>query len=374
MKTTLLKDLLLTYGKDKLNTFTKYPSILTLHNLGEKGALLDTFTTPIQDEEMFGSEKIDGTNSRILIMGNEHIIGSRENLLHYKDEMFYGTDIGIVDGLKELFKDDFGMYMSRDFPLCVLYGEFYGGKVHQQSKQYGTSKVGFRLFDVAYYSKADMMMLDFEREDISRWRERETPEGLVYGQNFLPTKQAREEFAEYDFVPEVPFDLGDMSHETIYANMLKAIPETLVSLTDSALKKPEGLVLRNKDRSKIVKIRFEDYERTLKRKGIDLKQFVKYDTTNYKFKDSVVESKTIKVHPKQTSSLSKELDNGKNILFSKKDFYVEPPDTIHCNRGNFIKVAEIIENENNFNLFNPETKNHEVFAIKGNEEIGRAHI
>jgi hypothetical protein len=267
MTTTLLRDLLLKYGKDKLNTFTKYPSILTLHNLGDRGVLLDTFTTPIHGEKMFATEKIDGTNVRILIMGDEHIIGSRDNLLHYKGELFYGMDIGIVDYLKQLFNDDFGMYFSKDFPLCVLYGELYGGRVHPQSKQYGTDKVGFRLFDVVKYSQSDMMMLDFKREEISRWRERETPEGLVYGQNFLPTKQAREELAEYDFVPEVPFDLGNMSHETIYTNMLKAIPETLVALTDESLKKPEGLVLRNENRTKIVKVRFEDYEKILKKKN-----------------------------------------------------------------------------------------------------------
>lgn len=271
---TPLKNLLLTYGKDKLNTFTKYPSILTLHNLGDKGALLDTFTTNLEGEEMFASEKIDGTNARILIMGNEYIIGSRENLLHYKGEMFYGTDIGIVEGLNELFNGNFGEYYSREFPLCVLYGEFYGGKVHAQSKQYGTSKIGFRLFDVVQYTKADMMMLSFKKDEISRWREHETPNGLSYGQHFLLRDEAREEFAEFDFVPEVPFELGDMSHETIYRNMKKFLPETLVALTDNALKQPEGLVLRNKDRSKIVKIRFEDYERTFKRKNIKIKELV----------------------------------------------------------------------------------------------------
>ncbi len=270
----ILRDLLITYGKDKLNTFTKYPSILTLHELGEKGMLLDTFTTPIQGEQMFATEKIDGTNVRILIMNNEYIIGSRENLLHYKGEMFYGTDLDIVESLYKILNNKFPEYYSEKFPLCVLYGELYGGKVHANSKNYGTSTVGFRLFDVAQYSKSDMMMLNFERDEISRWREHETSEGIAYGQDFLPRNEAKVECAEFDFVPEVPFDLGDMSHETIYRNMKKFLPETLVALTDTALKQPEGLVIRNMNRTKIVKIRFEDYERTFKRKKINVDSLV----------------------------------------------------------------------------------------------------
>ena len=67
-----------------------------------------------------------------------------------------------------------------------------------------------------------------------------------------------------------------MSHETIYRNMKKFLPETLCALTDDSLKQPEGLVLRNKNRTKIVKIRFEDYERTFKRKNINFEQFVNF--------------------------------------------------------------------------------------------------
>lgn len=57
-----------------------------------------------------------------------------------------------------------------------------------------------------------------------------------------------------------------MTHSTILNNLNKFIPQTNVQLSQNALKKPEGLVLRNHDRSKIVKIRFEDYERILKQR------------------------------------------------------------------------------------------------------------
>ena len=79
----MLKDLITKFGKEKLNTLTKYPSILTLHKLGKKNILLDELTTNIEDEEMYATEKIDGTSIRLLFYGNERIVGTRENLFTY---------------------------------------------------------------------------------------------------------------------------------------------------------------------------------------------------------------------------------------------------------------------------------------------------
>lgn len=41
------------------------------------------------------------------------------------------------------------------------------------------------------------------------------------------------------------------------------LPATQVALSDNALGRAEGVVLRTKDRSRIAKARFEDYARTL---------------------------------------------------------------------------------------------------------------
>jgi hypothetical protein len=43
------------------------------------------------------------------------------------------------------------------------------------------------------------------------------------------------------------------------------LPKTKCLLSPSGLGVPEGIVLRNYDRSKIAKARFEDYARTLRR-------------------------------------------------------------------------------------------------------------
>ncbi len=256
----MTKELIFKYGKDKINTLTKYPSILTLHQLGEKGKLLDGFTTSLEGEKMYATEKIDGTNVRILSFAGEYILGSREFLLHHSNDLFFDPAQGIVEYIRVL--------NIKPFPtnvLTVFYGELYGGKIHANSKNYGTSIAGFRLFDVAVFE--DLSILDEPLPSISRWRERETDSGMIYGQKFISRTQLKTIWEkDFELVPEISFDLGDMSHESIFNNMSLAIPKTQVALTDSALLKPEGLVLRNEDRSKIVKIRFEDYEKTLKNK------------------------------------------------------------------------------------------------------------
>jgi hypothetical protein len=102
------------------------------------------------------------------------------------------------------------------------------------------------------------------QQDISNWRERETEGGLIYGQSFLTRTEIEKEFSEFEFVPSIEFELGDLSHEVVLSNLKKFIPATNVALSEAALKKAEGVVLRNETRSKIVKVRFEDYERTLR--------------------------------------------------------------------------------------------------------------
>lgn len=255
----MLKELIEKYGKDKINTLTKYPSILTLHKIGDKGVLTNELTTPItSDDEMSYSEKIDGTNGRIIIFGDEHLIGAREFILHHNHDLYYDNSQGIVDGIRNL-----EIKIPETKLFTVIYGEFYGGKTSANSKWYGTDKIGYRVFDIAQYH--DLSILEKSLSEISRWREHETDKGIVYGQNFL-NKPAMMSFNDFEFVPNVEFELGDMSHQTILDNLKKFIPTSKAALSDMGTKKTEGVVGRNFDRTKIIKIRFEDYERTLKNK------------------------------------------------------------------------------------------------------------
>lgn len=263
-----LKRLIQIYGKDKINSFTKYPSILTLHKLGEKGKLINELTTDVSGEIMYGTEKIDGTNTRIVCYGEEFLVGSRENILYYNSDLYFDPAQGIVEGMTNLDALD---YIPVTDKLTVIYGEFYGGKVSSNSKWYGQDKVGFRVFDVAVYD--DLSILDRSIPQISRWRETETENGIIYGQNFLSIEEMINFMNDFQLLPKfqlVPLittnfgQLSDYSHQSVLNYLNTYISKTNVALSDKAMGNAEGIVLRTNDRSKIVKIRFEDYQRTLK--------------------------------------------------------------------------------------------------------------
>lgn len=250
------------YGKEKINTLTKYPSILTLHQLGDRGVLNSELTTPIEGEKLVATEKIDGTNVRIICVGKEkeYIIGSREHLLHYSEDMFYDRSQDIVEGLKSLGVTD-QPYLQTE-SITVFYGELYGGKIGANAKQYGTDKMGVRFFDVAEFN--DLSMLDLDVPEISKWRETETAEGIKYGQKFLTREEIEKKFPMLPLVPQIEFELADLSHQGVLNSLKKYIATSNVVLSETALNRAEGVILRNVNRSKIVKVRFEDYERTLR--------------------------------------------------------------------------------------------------------------
>ena len=80
----------------KLNSATKYPSIPTYHSLGERGRLLDQ-CIDLAEQDLVATEKVDGTNSRIIILPDGmYLIGSREELLHAKGDLIHNPAQGIV--------------------------------------------------------------------------------------------------------------------------------------------------------------------------------------------------------------------------------------------------------------------------------------
>lgn len=253
----MLKNLISKFGKDKINTLTKYPSILTLHKLGERGRLTTDLTTDITNEQMYATEKIDGTNVRIVMYGNEYLIGSRENILHHNNDLYYDPAQTIVDGFYNL-----EIPTVETEKLTIVFGEYFGGKVSSNSKQYGSDHVGFRVFDIVEF--ADLSMLDLSLTELSRWRETETPEGLIYGQPFLSLSERESRFPEYQYVPHIEFKINGYDHVNVLESLRTYIPTTNVALSSTAGLKPEGVILRNANRTKIVKVRYEDYERSIK--------------------------------------------------------------------------------------------------------------
>lgn len=250
----MIKELIHQYGKEKVNTLTKYPSILTLHKLGKKGKLTDIITTDIVGETMYASEKIDGTNVRLIFHGDEFLIGSRKQILHYNKDLYWDDSMDIVNQFYAL-----NIPVLKPDKLTIVFGELFGGKITAHSKNYGKEKHGFRVFDIAIFD--DLSILEEPISAISSWREStinsSEREALRYGQPFV-NQDTLEQF-DYELVPKVTFKLDALDHVSVLEALHRYIPKTNVPLTDTAKLGTEGVVLRNFDRSKIVKLRFEDY-------------------------------------------------------------------------------------------------------------------
>lgn len=274
----------------QLNSLTKYPSILTLHALGERGRLTAARTTPALENHLplLATEKIDGTSARILVFADgSYVVGSREHLLTVSGDVLFDPAVGIVDGLRRTvftqFADTEGQLPAlahaigpnTPAPLTVIYGEFYGGKVTASSKHYALpNQVGFRVFDVAVFADASLLadQLRADVRELAQWREAETPMGLRYGQPFLPQPALAAYLAQVGLpgVPDLPpFVLAgpELTHEQVLAWLRQHLPHTQAPLPGGpAPGRAEGAILRTADRSGIVKIRFEDYERTLQQR------------------------------------------------------------------------------------------------------------
>lgn len=256
----------------RLNTATKYPSIATYHTLGERGRLTEEVTgfAETSDATVHLREKLDGANARIVVSGDQWIIGSREELLAANGDLISNPSQGIVEELRPVAER---MVARNQHRLAVYYFEVYGGKVGRNAKQYtANGEVGHRLFDILLPEgpRFQVMLRMTPREEIALWRDTDSVH--------FPARFADQELlamlAESDELPLVP-DLG-----TIPANelprtvegtrqwMTHMLPVTRAHL-DRRHGTPEGLIIRTDNpetraRHLIRKLRFEDYDRTLK--------------------------------------------------------------------------------------------------------------
>lgn len=240
---------------------TKYPSIKTYHVIGEKGRLKNEILVNFNNKEGILTEKIDGVNGRIIFCPNErYIIGSREELLYAQGDLIGNNQLGIVSTLKEIAeKIHENTGMQRLNIIEVMYFEVLGGNTTKNSKQYtGSKQTGYRLFDIAEIKNTDELMA-MSREQIANWRDNG-------GQQFCDeetltkvSKMLSIELTPRIGVSKIPTDIKET-----YDWMKTTIKTTNVKLDNDGLGRPEGIVARTPDRSIIAKLRFEDYERTLK--------------------------------------------------------------------------------------------------------------
>ncbi|MFU8871498.1 RNA ligase family protein [Micromonospora sp. SL4-19] len=246
-----------------VNSLTKYPSIPTYHALDPRDGGLRGEVVPFTGTVTL-TEKVDGTNSRIILTPDgEYLIGSREELLYARGDLIGNPALGIVDALRDLAERLRAEAVPGD-RITVWYLEVYGGKVTAGSKHYTAERqVGHRLFDVAELDGyADLLDLPVGR--IADWRD-------GGGQRWLDEEALTDRAARHGLatVPRLAgVDAGELPRDLdkTYAVLTDLLPHTLVAL-DGPPGRAEGLVLRTADRSVIAKARFQDYERARRRRS-----------------------------------------------------------------------------------------------------------
>jgi hypothetical protein len=244
-----------------LNTATKYPSIPTYHALDPKnGSLIEEEFTAFTGDVIL-TEKVDGTNGRIILFPDgDYFIGSREELLYARGDRIGNPALGIVDALEPLA--DRLKPRDEHRQILVFFLEVYGHKIGGAAKQYTASgNVDYRLFDIACLLPD---VLEWDRAQISAWRD-------GGGQRFCneATLQRAADAEAIELTPRLAtLDAASVpvGLEETRDWLAAYLPATRVALDDGAAGQPEGIVLRTADRSVIAKARFQDYTRTLKRR------------------------------------------------------------------------------------------------------------
>lgn len=260
----------------KLNSITKYPSILTYHNLGPKGSLVDSLVEDrsFDERDVYITEKIDGTNSRIIFCTDEHgtvedyIIGSREELLFARGDRIINNAQGIVNNMRPIAQTVFLTGDGKLLPnhLYCLYGETYGGNINGHKQYSGHGNYSVRIFDVwcMSISYVDEMIQEKSASAISTWREHG-------GQPFESVDKLAEFCNKFDLtiVPYLSVIKGNDIPTTLQGvwDWMQRYADSVAKIDGDGKGMSEGIVVRYGNRSLIRKIRFEDYQRT-KRLGL----------------------------------------------------------------------------------------------------------
>jgi hypothetical protein len=253
-----------TTNLEKLNSMTKYPSIETFHQLNPQGGMLtDQSMAFAAGDTIHVTEKVDGTNARIVLLPDgTYIIGRREDYLHARGDLIPNPSMSIVATLREE-ADRLVDSSPRGGGVTVYYFEVFGGNVTGASKQYTSQReLSYRLFDIARIDDYESV-LTRERAQISSWRENGGQRWT--GEEML---QATAEQRKLNLTPRLHTMTGSSlptELEATHAWLKELCPRTQVALDPAAGGRAEGVVIRTADRATIAKIRFEDYERTLNR-------------------------------------------------------------------------------------------------------------
>lgn len=262
-----------TIDLERFNSITKYPSIQTYHELGPKGQSTPNVSADfVEPDELIVTEKIDGTNCRIILnCGLEYdgqtgcgsprwFLGSRNELLTAAGDMVPNPKQGIVDELW-MYAEALWTKKRNTQVVVVVYGELYGGRIQKAAIDYtGTRKVGFRVFDVMMLTADDIR--HYEKVDPAEFGlGRDAGKTRMH---FLSERELLEFCEDYGFDPTPRLNLGFPTNQSPADTVLwlrENVQYTRAALDDEARGRTEGIVVRTPDSQVLRKVRLENYRR-----------------------------------------------------------------------------------------------------------------
>jgi len=240
----------------KLNTATKYPSIKTYHVM-EEGKLKEERNFDFGSDPLIVTEKIDGTNARVVITSDGWFIGGRNELLGYQGDVLYNNENKVVDTLREWAENNTDRLIEPN-SVIVCYFEVYGGRINAHKQYTSVGNVGFRIFDAWRMRNFPGFLASKTESQLSLWRDNNQ-------QRWMTSDQLDAFAFEYNLkrVPLLSPCVLPASLEGA-SNLLNNYKVSLAALDEGGLRHSEGIVVRNEDRSKIAKLRFYDYQKATK--------------------------------------------------------------------------------------------------------------
>jgi hypothetical protein len=243
---------------------TQYPSILELHKRNPKGELTEEFAVSFDEGEKVSiSEKVDGFNVRILCMyvdGEPRwVVGGRTELLGASNSLVFSKSNDVVKDLHKL-ADMFCQRNAQSGKMVVLWGELYGGQKTPKWANYAAEPTPcFRAFDAAEFSEEECELLrSFTPQQAAGYRDN--------GRIPFVSSERLAVLCGCGPIPRVPF----LREETFTPKSLRETLEhysAMLPVTRAAMGvegTPEGVVIRNADRTKIAKVRFAEYRKAIK--------------------------------------------------------------------------------------------------------------
>lgn len=243
-----------------LNILTKYPSIPTYHEM-VNGRLTENVAVPFDGGDLEITEKIDGSNARVIFVGNEFYIGSREQLLYCAGDRLYNPNQGIVETLVDWARVAHRQQGDMQRGLLVAYFEVYGGKIEAWKQYSSRGEYGFRLFDAWRTGERAWLDIVANRtpEQIVAWREGNNQPWMDMRSHALGAQRV----PAYTLPPTaLPTSLAETGEW-----LLSRYKFSSSRLDPDAGGQAEGIVIRNSNRSRIAKLRLEDYRKALRLGG-----------------------------------------------------------------------------------------------------------